>query len=97
MSSCGFDQDTGPDDVCGDADSRPGDRSVDIALGGEVNNDVDAIHQAIDEQCVTDITLDELVTPVGIGLDDRCSYTCVGECIQIDHRGVRFDPKKGGE
>ena len=61
MTLGGIEQDTCPDHVGREERGRPGDRAIDVALGGEVDHDVVAGDHLVDQLLVTDVAVDELM------------------------------------
>jgi hypothetical protein len=64
-----------PEDVGDDEVRRPGDRAVDVRLGGEVDDGVEARHEVVDQVDVADVALDEAVAR-GVG-DRRSRFVSV--------------------
>src|SRR5262245_14501624 len=85
----GVEQDLGTNDV--GADERPGvhDAAINMALGGKVDDGMDAGHGGGDGCGIGDVAFDETIArmPSQIGKVDRVAS--VGESVEIDDAEVR--------
>ena len=70
----------------------PGDRSVDVALGSEVDDGVDAMlaQQRVDERAIGDVALDEAVPPARVEAGEVLERAGVGERVEVDHARRRI-------
>src|SRR5262245_5669294 len=87
MGSGGAEEPSRPDDVRLDERLRPVDRAVDMALGGEVDDDVriEDLESTFERETVADVSLNEavpLVTRDGI---ERAQVAGVGQLVEVQH------------
>ena len=87
---CGIEQRVGADDIGLDEGRRTVDRTVDMALGGEMHDRVDGVlaQQRGDQHTITDIALDEVVARAVADRSKRGEVGGVGQLVEIDHAMV---------
>src|SRR5690606_1197886 len=63
--------------------------AVDVRLGGEVEDDLHALHELVDERGVADVALHEDVPPLVGEVLEVLQVSGVGEQVEVHHLGAR--------
>eukprot|EP00913_Durusdinium_trenchii_P006019 g5631.t1 len=82
--ACEVEQGLRAEDVGADEGLRVGDGAVHVALCGEVEDDVGALHVGLDGAGVADVGVGELVTRVGVRAREVVGVAGVGEGVEVD-------------
>ena len=90
MLACGHTQNRGAADVGLDERKRVEEGPVDVRLGREVDDRIDAACQLVDEAVVADVALDEPVAPLSLELGEVGRVARVRELVE--HRDLYLRP-----
>ena len=86
MGAGGVEQPESADDIGFDESGRPIDRTVDMALGGEMHDDVDGViaQQGQHRRVVADVGLHEAIVWIVLDLPQRGEVAGIGQLVDID-------------
>ena len=85
----GFEEDERPENVGQDELARVDDRAVDVRLGGEMEDALDAAENAADELLAADIPVDEFMARVAGDVGQVVEIAGLGQRVEVDDPDVR--------